>query len=240
MRWPLVSVAWLLLISGVAACGQATAGSGAGSASEEPATAFEAELMQTMIDREDGVSRPGKLTFAELFPPAGQSQVLADAFRADVLSVDIGRTFTDNIDANGEVTAPVEEVPFDDPRADWRTFEVRVKVAEVYRGDVTAGTELTLGLTFNAQTDSEVVTEGFASMGDLVVFTARGDFIVSYDPAITPVLWDGAFLSPVNGDRIPWPVLAEPGSGAPVVPRVGYGSGAASDRVALIVLRRRS
>jgi hypothetical protein len=42
------------------------------------------------------------LTFAELFP--------ADAFRAVVLSVDVGRTFTDNVDENYEVKGPVHEV----------------------------------------------------------------------------------------------------------------------------------
>ncbi len=199
----------LLLVCAVAACGQATAGSGDGSASEESAAAFEAELIQTMIGREEGVVRTGKLTLAGLFPAAGQSDVLADAFRADVLSVEVGRTFTNNVDENYEVVGPVHEVPFDDPRADWRSFEVRVKVAEVYWGDVTAGTELTIGLAFSVQTDLKVITEGFASMGQLVVFTAHGDFVVPYDPAVTPVLWDGAFLSPVDGDQVPWPVLSE-------------------------------
>jgi len=151
----------------LAACGQATAGSGDGSASEESAAAFEAELIQTMIDREEAVFRPGKVTLAELFPAAGQSEVLADAFRADVLNVEVGRTFTNNVYENYEVVGPVHEVPFDDPRADWRSFEVRV----------------------------------------------------TYDPAITPVLWNGAFLSPVDGDQVPWPVLSEAAgsSGASVV-----------------------
>lgn len=212
------SAASLLLVVLVAACGQATtAGSGTGSASEESASSLEAELIQTMVDREQAVLRPSRLTLLELFPVAGQSEVLADAFRADVLSVDPGRGFDNNLDENMVVLGPVQEVPFDDPRADWRSFEVRVKVAEVYWGEVTVGTELTIGLAFDAGTELNLVSGGFASMGQVVAFTARGDFVVPYDPAITPVLWDGAFLSPVYGDRVPWPVLSEPGSGASVV-----------------------
>ncbi len=209
MPHPYRSAVALLLICVVAGCGQATPGSGDGSASEESAAAFEAELIQTMVGREEAVVRPGKLTFAELFPASGQSEDLADAFRASVLSVDVGRTFTDNVDENYEVKGPVHEVPFDDPRADWRSFEVRVKVAEAYWGDVTAGKEVTIGLAFTAQTEVKVVTEGFASMGQFVVFTARRDFVVPYDPAVIPVLWDGAFLSPIEGERVPWPVLSD-------------------------------
>ncbi len=214
MSYRFPSVLGLLLVCLVGACGHVRSGSGDGSTSES-AAAFEAELIQAMVGKEEGALRP-TLTLAEMYPGVGQSKVVADAFRADVVGVDAGRAFN-NFDENFERT-PLQEVPFDDPRADWRSFEVRVKVAEVYWGDVTAGTELALGLTFNAQTELTVVSEGFASMGEVVVFTATGDFVVPYDPTIIPVLWDGAFLTPVEGERVPWPVLSEPGSGAPVVP----------------------
>lgn len=106
------SAAALLLVCMLAACGQATAGSGDGSASGESAAAFEAELIQTMVGREEAVFRPSKLTLAELFPADGKSEVVADALRADVLSVEVGRTFTDNVDKNYEVVGPVHEVSF--------------------------------------------------------------------------------------------------------------------------------
>ena len=59
----------------------------------------------------------------------------------------------------------------------------------------------------------EVVSEGLVSMGDIVVFTSPGDFFAPYDTSI-PVVLDGAFLSPVEGDRVPFPAVSEGGGAA--------------------------
>jgi hypothetical protein len=168
--------------------------------------ASQAAVLEAMVNRGAIGMRASGLTFEELFPRTGRSEVLADAFRADVVGVDAGRAFGGFLDDR-----PTGELPFDDPHADWRSFHVRVKVVEVYAGDVEVGAELTIGLAFGPRLEMDVVSEGFMSMGQIVVCTARGGFVVPYDPAITPVVRDGAFLSPVEGERVPWPAVTENG-----------------------------
>jgi hypothetical protein len=198
----------------VTACGQATPGSGSGQASELSPEAAEAALIEAMVNREAIVARASGLTFTELFPQVGESKALADAFRADVLAVDAGRAFGGSLDDD-----PLGELPFDDPQADWRSFHVRVEVVEVFSGDVTVGQELTVGLAFGSALEMEVVSAGLMSMRDIVVFTRPGDFVVPYDPSITPGVWDGAFLSPVEGDRVPFPAVSDGGGAAPALSR---------------------
>jgi hypothetical protein len=198
----------------VTACGQATLGSGSGGASELSPEAAEAALIEAMVNREAIGMRASGLTFAELFPQAGQSEVLADAFRADVVAVEAGRAFGGSLDDD-----PLGELPFDDPQADWRSFHVRVEVVEVFSGDVTVGQELTIGLAFGSGLEMEVVSAGLMSMGNIVVFTAPGHFFLPYDSS-TPVVWNGAFLSPVEGDRVPFPAVSEGGGEASLVSRL--------------------
>jgi len=211
------SVLALALVCLVTACGQATPGSGSGGASELQPEAAEAALIEAMVNREAIVARASGLTFAELFPQAGQSEVLADAFRADVVAVEAGRAFGGSLDFDDD---PFGEVPFDDPEADWRSFHVRVEVVEVFSGDVTVGQELTIGLAFGSGLEMEVVSAGLMSMGNIVVFTRPGGFVVPYDPSITPVVRDGAFLSPVEGDRVSFPAVSEGGGEASLVSRL--------------------
>ena len=207
----------LIALCLVGACGQATPGSGsAGASSELSPEAAEAALIEAMVNRASMGARASGLTFTELFPQVGESRALADAFRADVVAVEAGRAFGGSLDFDDD---PFGEVPFDDPEADWRSFHVRVQVVEVFSGDVTVGQELTIGLAFGSGLEMEVVSEGLVSMGDIVVFTRPGDFVVPYDPSITPVVWDGAFLSPVEGDRVPFPAVSLEGGAAPAVSR---------------------
>lgn len=221
------TVVALLLVGLVGACGQTTTGQDSGSGSQRDPAASEAALIEAMINRESIASRASNLTLDELFPRTGQSEVLDNAFRADVISVDAGRAFGDHMDGTPETG--IEELPFDDPKASWRSFEVQVKVTELYSGDVKPGSELTIGLAFGRGLDLEVVSEGLLSMGEIVVFTALGGFVVPYDPSITPVVWDGAFLSPVEGGRVPWPAVTEDG---------GFEAEVASNFDTLIELRR--
>lgn len=204
------------LVCLVAACGQATPGSGSGRASGLSPEAAEAALIEAMVNREAIGARASGLTFTELFPQVGESRALADAFRADVVAVEAGRAFGGSLDFDDD---PFGEVPFDDPEADWRSFHVRVEVVEVFSGDVTVGQELTIGLAFGSGTEMEVVSEGLMSMGDIVVFTGPGHFFLPYDSS-TPVVWDGAFLSPVEGDRVPFPAVSEGGGEASLLSRI--------------------
>ncbi len=199
--YPLAAV--LVLGCLLAACGQDKDQAG----NAEQASSAQTALIEAMVNREEIAQRASGLTLAELFPDAGHSKVLDDAFRADVVSVDAGRAFGDHMDADPNTGVEVRD--FDDPEASWRSFHVRVKVVEVYSGDVEVGTELTLGLAFGRGLDEKVVSEGLMSMGQIVALTALGDFVVPYDPSITPVVWDGAFLSPVEGELVPWPAVSE-------------------------------
>lgn len=101
------------------------------------------------------------------------------------------------------------QVPFDDVSADWRSLHVHVKVLEVFAGDVAVGDELVLGLAFGPQTRAADVCDGFLSYGQAVAFTTDDEFVVPYDDSLVPVAWDGAFLSPVDEGRLPFPALAQ-------------------------------
>lgn len=202
----LSSAVALALVCLVDSCGQETTDKPrSGSLAEETSTASEAAFIEAMVNREDIAQRASNLTLAELFPRTGQSKVLADAFRADVVSVDAGRAFGDHFD--GDPKTGIEDLAFDDPDASWRSFEVTIQVVEVYSGDVKVNTALTIGLAFGREIEMNVVSDGLMSMGQIAVFTAQGDFVVPYDRSITPVVRDGAFLSPVEGDQVPWPAL---------------------------------
>lgn len=202
----LTSAVMLILVCLVGACGQATTDEpGSDSLAEESPAVSEAALIEAMVNREDIAQRASNHTLAELFPLTGPSEVLAAAFRADVLSVDAGRAFGDHFDEDPKTG--IEELAFDNPNASWRSFEVTLQVVEVYSGDVKVGAELTIGLAFGREIELNVISEGLKSMGQIAIFTAQGDFVVPYDESITPVVQDGAFLSPVEGDKVPWPAV---------------------------------
>lgn len=197
-----------LLMCFVTACGPTTSMPGSGSRPDKSMEIAEAALVNAMMNREAIAQRASELTLDELFPARGRSEILASAVRANVLGVDEGRAFGDRM-SGGSDTTTIPELPFDDPAASWRSFEVRVRVVEVYAGDAKVDSEITIGLAFGKELERSVVIDGLMSMDQIVVFIARGDFVVPYDSALLPVVRDGAFLSPVEGERVPWPALAE-------------------------------
>jgi hypothetical protein len=170
----------------------------------------EADLIDAMIARESIANRAGDLTIEDLFAKAGG----VDSFRAEVVQVGVGKAFNDVMTDNDP---RAEEVPFDDSKADWRTFHVQVRVLEVFVGDETPTSEVTLGLAFGRDLGVEIVRGGLLSMQEIVVFTDADNDVFSYDPTVQAVLYDGAFLSPVDGGTVPFPVLSTDGRSTKLV-----------------------
>ena len=212
-RAALALVLSLLLIP-LFGCGDESATGTADQTVESTDPDAENDLIQAMIDRESIVFRTGSITLNDLFPTSGADSAAESAFLANVVEVTPGRAFKDILEDD---TSHVEQVPFDDAAADWRTFHVRVEIIERYLGDVQPGDHLALGLAFGSQPPLNVVADGLVSIGRIVAFTKPGSFVVDYDPTITPVLWDGAFLSPVDGEQVPFPALSEGGQPDPLV-----------------------
>lgn len=179
-----------------------------GSDAASPNSEAEQAFIQAMISREQIASRARTPTVNLLFLLNGTGGILDDAFRAEVVDVRPGIGIASNMDENSDTTGP-RQVSFDDPQADARTFEVRVRVLETFAGDVRPGDELVLGLAFGSGLELQTVVDGVTNMGEVVTFTDRGEFVMPYDPSVTPILLDGAFLSPVRGDQVPWPAIAK-------------------------------
>jgi hypothetical protein len=182
----------------LSACGSSSVGQSSPSVGEGTSLDPEADLVDAMIARESIVSRAGVLTIDDLFAKSGE----VDSFRAEVVGVEPGKAFND---------PHAEDVPFDDGAADWRTFHVRVRVLEVFGGDDTPNSEVTFGLAFGRDLSHEIVSGGLLSMGEIVVFTYPDADVFSYAPAVQGVFYDGAFLSPVDGGSVPFPVLTDNG-----------------------------
>jgi hypothetical protein len=196
-----VVLAWAL-----SACGS----SSAGPATRDP----QAELIDVMIARESIASRAGGLAVDDLFAKSGG----VDSFRAEVVEVTAGRAYNDVLT---DEKSHAEEVSFDDGTADWRTFHVRVRVLEVFGGDETPNSEVTLGLAFGGDLSIEIVSGGLLSMEEIVVFTDPENDVFSYDPTVQGVLNDGAFLSPVDdGGTVPFPVLTDNGYSSKLIDAV--------------------
>jgi hypothetical protein len=192
----------VVLAWSVAACGSSSAESASSpAAARDPGAA----LIDVMIARESIVSRGNGLTVEDLFAKSAG----VDSFRAEVVEVMAGKAFNDvSVDPDSHA----EEVSFDDDAADWRTFHVRVRVLEVFGGDVTPNSEVTLGLGFGDDLSVDIVRDGLLSMEEIVVFTDPENHVFSYDPAVRGVLNDGAFLSPVDdGGAVPFPMLTDNG-----------------------------
>jgi hypothetical protein len=109
-----------------------------------------------------------------------------DSYRAEVVEITAGKAFNDVLTDDPHA----EELSFDDSTADWRTFHVRVRVLEIFGGDETPNSEVTLGLAFGSDLSIETVSGGLLSMGEIVVFTALETDVFSYDPAVQGVLND--------------------------------------------------
>lgn len=202
----LTGLSGLALISG---CGGLQAGetSQVGSHPED-----EAALVDALVNRQAIVSSSAGYwpTLSELFPADNSSAILRDAFRAEVVDVDPGVAFAGTLDGEpGQIELPT----FDDESAQWRSFHVNVRVSEVFAGPMETGQLVTLGIAFGSNLEQSVVENGFTSMGEVVAFTANGDFVVPYDESLVPVLYDAAFLSPVDQGAVPFPALQEAGAG---------------------------
>jgi hypothetical protein len=192
-----VVVAWALSACGSSSIGQASSSAAPDSRDDQ------ADLIEVMIARESIVSRAGGLTVDDLFATSGG----VDSFRAEVVEVMAGKAYNDVLTDDPHA----EEAPFDDGAADWRTLHVRVRVLEVFGGDETPNSEVTLGLAFGGDLSIELVSGGLLSMEEIVVFTAPDGDVFSYDRTVQAVLNDGAFLSPVDGGTVPFPVLTANG-----------------------------
>jgi len=163
----------------------------------------ENDLVAALVSRQAQVSYAEGVTLDELFPSHGEESEL-DSFRGSVLEVQAGRAFDDIAER-----AVAEPVAFDDPKADWRTFEVHAKVIESFTGQAQPGDEITFGLVFGSDMKIETVEQGLVAMGEFVAFTYDAPATPAFDSSIAQVLQDGAYLSPVDGDRVPFPAIAD-------------------------------
>ncbi|MBN1094099.1 hypothetical protein JKP75_16990 [Blastococcus sp. TML/M2B] len=91
------------------------------------------------------------------------------------------------------------EVPFDDPRAQWRTVHAEVAVTEVLAGQVPPD-PLVVGLALNPRTPVEVVADGLPALGDLVLFLDADAGVFDDDPGIWSIAFDGEVLAEVGDD----------------------------------------
>lgn len=126
---------------------------------------------------------------------------LADAVVVGhVTSVSPGRAFHYE-DAEHSTT----EVPFDDPRAMWRTAHAEVAVTEVLSGQVQEGT-IVVGVGVGPSFD--VLAAGLPALGDLVLVLDSSSAVYDYDPTLWSVAEDQAVLAEIGSDgRLTFPAL---------------------------------
>lgn len=89
------------------------------------------------------------------------------------------------------------EVPFDDPRAMWRTAHAQVTVTEVLGGQVRAGT---IVVGFGAGPSFDVLAAGLPALGELVLVLDASSAVYDYEPGIWSVAEDGAALAEIGSD----------------------------------------
>ena len=120
-----------------------------------------------------------------------------------VTSVSPGRAFHYQDDEHSTT-----EVPYDDPRAMWRTAHAEVTVTEVLSGQVTNGT---IRVGFGAGTSAtsyDVLAEGLPAMGDMVFFLDQSSAVYDYEPGVWSVAEDGAVLAEIEaGGRLTLPAI---------------------------------
>ena len=124
----------------------------------------------------------------------GSTTTLSDAVVVGhVTSVTPGRGFY----APEEDDASTIEVPFDDPRAMWRTAHAEVTVTEVLGGQVQ---EDTIVVGFGAPQSFDVIANGLPALGEMVFFLYAGSPVYDYEPGIWSVVFDGEVLAEVEAD----------------------------------------
>lgn len=109
-----------------------------------------------------------------------------------VTSVVPGRAFHYSDEAHSTT-----EVPFDDPRAMWRTAHAEVVVTEVLAGQVTEGT---IRVGVGVPPSFDVLAAGLPALGDLVLFLDSSSPVYDYEPGLWSVAFDGEAMAEVEPD----------------------------------------
>ena len=91
------------------------------------------------------------------------------------------------------------QVPFDDPRAVWRTIHAEVAVTEVLGGQLGEDTTV-VGLVWGPDRSFEVAAEGLPALGELVFFLHEGSAVYDYDPTLWAIPEDGAIIAEIGSD----------------------------------------
>lgn len=100
------------------------------------------------------------------------------------------------------------EVPFDDPRAMWRTAHAEVTVMEVLGGQV-PGETIVVGVGVGLSPASfDVLAAGLPALGDVVLFLDGSSPVYDYEPDIWSIAENGALLAEVEtGGRLALPAI---------------------------------
>ena len=126
----------------------------------------------------------------------GNVVTLSDAVVVgNVTSVSPGRAFYAPEDDD---TVSIE-VPFDDPRAMWRTVHAEVAVSEVLAGRVPDAT-VVFGLSVAPQTAFDVMADGLPALGEMVFFLDVDSAVFDYESGIDRVADDGAIMAEIGPD----------------------------------------
>ncbi|SDE35655.1 hypothetical protein SAMN05660485_00684 [Blastococcus fimeti] len=97
------------------------------------------------------------------------------------------------------------EVPFDDPRAMWRTASAEVVVTEVLAGEVTEGT---IRVGVGVPPSFDVLEAGLPALGDLVLFLESPSPEYHYEPGTWRLAENGSLLAEIEPDgRLTLPAL---------------------------------
>lgn len=139
--------------------------------------------------------------------PSGPRQPLTDAVVVGrIVSTSMGRAFDDGEDG-GTVAEPSTEVPWDDPRSDWKTVHLIVEVDEVISGS--APGQIMVGLSLGAATDDRVVRAGLSRMGTLLLFLQHGRSpVFDYDRSVFADVEGGRLIALLDDrGRITLPML---------------------------------
>ncbi len=91
------------------------------------------------------------------------------------------------------------QVPFDDPRAVWRTLHAEVAVTEVLGGQL-GGNAIVVGLVWGPQRPFEVAAEGLPALGEIVFFLQKESAVYEYDADLWAIPEDGAIMAEIGSD----------------------------------------
>lgn len=120
------------------------------------------------------------------------------------LSLEPGRGFT----VAGSDAPDGTPVDFDSPDALWRTMHGRFAVDHVITGHH-PGWEVTVGLSFGAETAVEPVEQDLLGLEQVVLFLQRSP-VFGYDPAVYGVVLDGGLIAPVDdAGQLTLPILEQ-------------------------------